>query len=90
MDEDEGKSIIAFILNALAMQYILQMNCVPYILDEDEDKILSEIKVEMLRSFILKSEKTKASYMHKKIQKISTIVLIICSIGISSILGYCL
>ena len=90
MDEDEGRNILSFILNALAMQYILQMNCVPYILDEDEDKIINEMKVEMLKSFILKSEKTNASSFHKKIQKITTIILIICSIGISSILGHCL
>ena len=41
IDDEEGKNILSFVFNVLAMQYILQMNCVPYILDGDEDKIIN-------------------------------------------------
>ena len=57
IDDEEGKNILSFVFNVLAMQYILQMNCVPYILDGDEDKIIKDIRNTMLISFIKKSEK---------------------------------
>ena len=90
LNEDEGRDVIAFVFNALAMQYILQINCVPYILEEDEDKIIEDIKLEMVRSFILKSEKTNASAIHKKFQRWAAYISILGGITLSILLGICL
>lgn len=90
LDEDEGRDIISFLLNALAMQYILKMNCLPYILNEDNTKIIQEIKFELLTSFIIKSEREYSFGYLKKIEKIISYCLFIFTIISSICLGYCL
>lgn len=90
LDEDEGRNMISFLLNALAMQYILKMNCLPYIFNEENTNITQEIKYDLLTSFILKSEKEYSTGHLKKIEKIISYCLFVFTIISSVGLGYCL
>tara|TARA_A100001015_G_scaffold320455_1_gene446879 strand:+ start:694 stop:1791 length:1098 start_codon:yes stop_codon:yes gene_type:complete len=89
ISEEEGGSIVAYVLNCLAMQFLLKMNCVPYVIEGGHEALMENIKARMIVAFIDKSERIKTNNVHKQIQKWSTILLWTIHLGISVVLARC-